>query len=149
MKAETKIFRPTCSLQSGILAEIGLPVRGQALLSAVRNGFDVCVFLQLASLLDSDANQLAGWLGLSSTTLNRRLKLGRFNCAESDKILRAAEVFSSAVRLFEGDRTSAFRWMKAPLKALGGVAPLDMLKTGVESGFTFTLIGQLERGIFV
>ncbi|MFT6463595.1 antitoxin Xre/MbcA/ParS toxin-binding domain-containing protein [Halopseudomonas sp.] len=149
MKVENKNFRPSGCQQDGIFTEIGLPERGQALFSAVNNGLDTHVFLQLASLLGSDANQLARWLGLSNTTLNRRLKLGRFNCVESDKMVRAAEVFSSAMRLFEGDRRSALCWMKTPLQALGSVAPIEMLKTGVESGSALNLIEQLEHGLFV
>jgi putative toxin-antitoxin system antitoxin component (TIGR02293 family) len=148
MIAEVKTFKPSNNKTTGIWSEVGLPSRGQALHVAVAEGIATAVYASLAKAMSSDTQELSKLLFISATTAHRREKVGRFNTSESDKIVRATKVFVSSVGLFEGDRKSANKWMRTPVKGLGGKAPIEMLGTSVESEAVLDLIGRLEHGVF-
>lgn len=86
---------------------------------------------------------------VSSTTLARRAKTGRFNTAESDRLVALIAVFVEALSLSEGDLTATRIWMDSPVRGLGLKKPLDMLGTRVEANALLDLIGRLERGVLV
>lgn len=67
---------------------------------------------------------------------------------ESDRIYRIAEIYRSAVQLFEGDAESARSWLSEPARALGGIRPLQHLDTEAGAGEVRDLIGRLEHGVY-
>jgi putative toxin-antitoxin system antitoxin component (TIGR02293 family) len=98
--------------------------------------------------MKSNIQQVADWLGVSRTTLYRRLKSGRLSCPESDRIVGMASVLEAAARLFDDDREEAIRWMRTPLRGLGNKSPVQNLQTNVERDAVIELIYRLERGVF-
>jgi putative toxin-antitoxin system antitoxin component (TIGR02293 family) len=88
-------------------------------------------------------------ISVSPRALARRAKAGRFNIAESDRLVALIEVFEEALSLFEGDFTATRIWMDSPVRGLGLKKPLDMLGTRVEANAVLDLIGRLERGVLV
>lgn len=143
-----KIFKPNCDTPEGIYVFLSLPSRGQALHRAVRNGLDAATLRSLAEFMGSNTPQVANWLGISRTTLYRRLRSGRLSCAESDKIIAMIRAMEAAIRLFDNDRGEAIRWMRTPLAGLGDRSPLQSLRTYVESQTVIDLINRLEHGVF-
>jgi putative toxin-antitoxin system antitoxin component (TIGR02293 family) len=79
----------------------------------------------------------------------RRVKAGRFNTLESDRLVALVAVFEEAFYLFENDVAAATGWMSTPVRGLGSKRPLDMINTRVEMNAVLDLIGRLERGILV
>ncbi|MEH6387147.1 MULTISPECIES: antitoxin Xre/MbcA/ParS toxin-binding domain-containing protein [Pseudomonas] len=142
-----KTYKPQRSKTESLWEKIGLPSRGEKLHSAVREGVSYVVYERLADAGGLDIKRLSKVLLISGTTIHRRTKSGRFNTLESDKIVMFAEVLEAAVNLFEGDKEAARQWMNAPVKGLGGKAPMDMLGTNVEAEAVLDLIGRLEHGV--
>jgi putative toxin-antitoxin system antitoxin component (TIGR02293 family) len=66
---------------------------------------------------------------------------------ESDRLVRAARVFSQAVGLFEGDGNAARQWLTVPQPALGGSTPWEYAATDLGAREVEGLIGRLEHGI--
>lgn len=79
----------------------------------------------------------------------RRVKAGRFNTLESDRLVALVAVFEEAFYLFENDVAAATDWMSTPVRGLGSKRPLDMMTTRVETKAVFDLLGRLERGVLV
>lgn len=141
-------YRPSGLKKPDVWSDVGLPNRGQALFVAVNDGLQVVVFDRLAALMRCDHTSLSQHLGITSSTLRRRLGAGRFSVKESDRIVRALQVFDAAVSMFEGNRITASAWMRSPVRGLGGKSPIEFLKTHVESAAVLDLIGRAEQGIF-
>ncbi len=76
------------------------------------------------------------------------MKSGTFSIDESDRLYRLTEAIDLATKLFEGDITSAVKWIETPVKALGNKIPSDMLKTTAGIEEVINLIGRLEQGVF-
>jgi putative toxin-antitoxin system antitoxin component (TIGR02293 family) len=87
-------------------------------------------------------------LGISRTTLLRRLKSPRLGIDESEKTIRLARVFTEATELFDGDGDKAREWLKRSNRALAGKRPLDMLNTELGARQVELVIGRLREGIF-
>ncbi|WP_226299629.1 antitoxin Xre/MbcA/ParS toxin-binding domain-containing protein [Pseudomonas sp. MM213] len=83
---------------------------------------------------------------MSPTTLARRVKVGRLNSVESDRLVALIAVFEQALYLFENDVAAATGWISTPVRGLGSKRPLDMISKRVETNAVLDLIGQLERG---
>ena len=118
------------------------------LLHAVERGLPYAAFEHLVSNTLLPVDETLVLVGIPSRTLTRRKVEGRFPKDESDRLLRASRVFARALRLFEGDRTAAKRWLSTPQKALGHQSPLTVARTEVGAIEVDRLMGRLEYGVF-
>lgn len=80
-------------------------------------------------VLDLDKKTLARILSVSVATLNRRLKAQvSLPQREAESLCRLARIADLASRMF-GDDAKAWRWLRHPVRALGGACPVDLLST--------------------
>jgi putative toxin-antitoxin system antitoxin component (TIGR02293 family) len=90
----------------------------------------------------------ARWLRIAGASqLANNARPDGLGCVEEED-LRASRVFAHALRLFEGDRTAAKRWLSTPQKALGHQSPLTVARTEVGAIEVDRLMGRLEYGVF-
>lgn len=92
--------------------------------------------------------EVSRMVSIPQRTLTRRQGGGRLGPDESDRLLRASNVFDRAVDLFEGDAAAARRWLLTPQPALGGETPLEFASSDVGAREVEHLIGRLEYGVF-
>nr|WP_019579108.1 antitoxin Xre-like helix-turn-helix domain-containing protein [Pseudomonas mandelii] len=142
-------YQPDQCVPVGILEAIGVPSRGTKLYELVHQGFSFESFVQLATLLQIPRAEISQAIGVSPSTLTRRAKAGRFNTAESDRLIALIAVFEKACVLFQNDAGAARKWMTTPVRGLGRKRPLEMLRTRVETSAVLDLIGRLETGVLV
>ena len=114
----------------------------------IERGFPFKALESLAAISGLSAGSIASVLGIPERTLARRRVAGRFAPEESERLLRLAHVFESAVELFEGDVAGAVTWLNSPRKALGHITPLAYSRTEVGAREVENLIGRLEDGVF-
>ncbi|HEY2830136.1 MAG TPA: antitoxin Xre-like helix-turn-helix domain-containing protein, partial [Thermoanaerobaculia bacterium] len=95
-----------------------------ALLREVEKGLPYRAYERFADSLGAPADEVLKVIGIPRRTLIRRKSEGRFSSEESDRLLRAARVFASALDLFGGDGAAALEWLSEPQIALGGSIPL-------------------------
>ncbi|WP_299260624.1 antitoxin Xre/MbcA/ParS toxin-binding domain-containing protein [uncultured Kushneria sp.] len=140
-------YRPTPTKGVGFWGQIGIPSRGRKLHEALHDGIAYGVYPKLAKASGIEPKALARYVNIASATLGRRAQSKRFTCDESDRLYRFAELFKTALDLFEGDHARAREWVLKSNPGLGGRAPVEMIKTSAEHRTVLNLIGRLEHGV--
>lgn len=115
--------------------------------ATIRAGLPMVEFEGLQELLGLSAEGLAGYLGISRSTLVRRRKSGRLDMQESDRLLRYARLYARAEEVL-GGAGSAREWLRAPARALGFASPLEFAETEAGSREVENLLGRIEHGVF-
>jgi len=119
-----------------------------ALLREVEKGLPYRAYERLSHSLGATADDLSRLVGIPRRTLVRRKTEGRFSPEESDRLLRTARVLARAIDLFEGNRSAALEWLSEPQPALGGLIPLDLVRTEVGARKVEALTVRLEQGVY-
>ncbi|MEJ6680235.1 MAG: DUF2384 domain-containing protein [OM182 bacterium] len=123
--------------------------RKEHLQKQLRQGFSIDVLTALTAAYGLEQKTMSRVLRIPTSTLTRRKKTGdKLRPSESDSALRYARLLASAVRLMEGDRKAASRWMVEPKALLNGESPLDWAETETGARDVENLIGRLEQGVF-
>lgn len=112
----------------------------------VREGLPVDSVEKLAEQIQVTSASLQRHLKLSKQTYARRRRVGRLSVDESDRVVRYADLFRSAVELL-GEANAAAQWLRAPAPALNGETPMDRATTEFGARDVIRLIGRLEHGI--
>ena len=112
----------------------------------VREGLPVDAVEKLAEQLLVTSASLQHYLKLSKQTYVRRRRQGRLSVDESDRVVRYADLFRSAVELL-GNANAAVQWLSTPAPALKGETPLDHATMEFGARNVIRLIGRLEHGI--
>ena len=143
-------------MTSEAIAEVlgGRKVLGKAVKKAddlanlVRKGLPAGSVRVLAHKLDVGNGLLSQKLGIPQRTLTRRLsRRSRLTAAESDRTVRLARMYASAVEMI-GDEEKAVEWLRTPNRALGGERPLDQLDTDVGAREVEDILGRLAYGVY-
>jgi putative toxin-antitoxin system antitoxin component (TIGR02293 family) len=114
----------------------------------VRKGLPASSVTALAEKLDMGNNVLSRKLGIPQRTLTRRLsQRSRLTTAESDRTVRFARVYASAVEMI-GDEDKAVEWLRTPNRALGGERPLDQLDTDLGAREVEDILGRIAYGVY-
>jgi putative toxin-antitoxin system antitoxin component (TIGR02293 family) len=143
-------------METAAIAEVlgGRKVLGKAVKKAddlaqlVRKGLPASSVTALAEKLDMGNTVLSRKLGIPQRTLTRRLSLrSRLTAAESDRTVRFARVYASAVEMI-GDKDKAVEWLRTPNRALGGERPFDQLDTDLGAREVEDILGRIAYGVY-
>ena len=128
---------------------LGRPIkRPDALAQLVRRGLPATSITALAGKLHIANSALSQKLGIPQRTLTRRLsQASALTPAESDRIVRMARVFATAVELI-GDQEKATEWLRTPNRALAGERPLDQLDTDPGARMVEDILGRIAYGVY-
>lgn len=140
-------FTPPPRPVPGILHELGLSSHPNDLIAAVKSGLSIRVFRAVAEALGVSDAELARLAGISGTTLTRRKRAGTLAPDESERVLRLARLLHRAAEVLDGADAAA-SWLKAPNRALGGLAPLAYAETEVGAREVENLLGRIEYGVY-
>jgi putative toxin-antitoxin system antitoxin component (TIGR02293 family) len=111
------------------------------------DGVSPALVLLLAEKLRLSPARIAGLIGLSRATLDRKLRdRDRLGLVESDRVVRYVQLWKLAIGLW-GSEAAAQQWLTAGEQALGGIAPLDHAMTGAGARQVEDLMGQIAHGI--
>lgn len=119
-----------------------------ALLRSVEKGFRFTALEHLRRNVALSTDELEQVLGIPSRTLARRKSEGRFHPEESDRLLRAARIYARVIEVFESDARAASEWLTTPQTALGGLPPLELVRTELGAREVEALLDRLEQGVF-
>ncbi len=119
-----------------------------ALAELVREGLPVKSLLLLADRLQLRQAEISEKIGIPQRTLTRRLaQHARLTAVESDRAVRLAQVFSTAIETL-GDEEKAAAWLKTPNRALRGARPLDQLDTDPGVREVENVLGRIAYGVY-
>ena len=118
-----------------------------AVIHRVRAGLPYAALNAVATRYGIPVAALARVIDLPARTLARRKKEGRFSATESDRLARVARAAASAEDVLE-NRDNAGRWLQKPNRALGGVAPLDLLSSDLGAEQVETILVRIDYGVY-
>ncbi|GHB41438.1 hypothetical protein GCM10008106_23210 [Mongoliitalea lutea] len=109
-----------------------------------RDGLRKESFESLKAIAGLDYNTLAGALGISAKTIQRKEV---FDTIQSEKMFELAELYAMGISYFglEGFR----RWMERPLFSIGNRKPLDLIDVSEGLDILKSEIMRLQHGIAV
>ncbi|MCY1540406.1 putative toxin-antitoxin system antitoxin component [compost metagenome] len=119
------------------------------MVDAVQSGFPVAWVDEIAARLNLARRSVAPYLGVSESTLRRRVSQGWLTTAESDRLYRLASTLNLCTELFEGNAEAAAAWMLRPQFGLDGHCPIELLSTHTGTELVRDLIGRLEHSVLV
>ncbi len=143
-------------MTSAAIAEIlgGRKVLGRSVKSfaelgeLVRQGLPSGSLIVLGAKLDLKNAALSKKLGIPQRTLTRRLsRHSRLTAAESDRTVRLARVYATAIEMI-GNVEKAAQWLRTPNRALGGAIPIDQLDTDLGAKEVENLLGRIAYGVY-
>lgn len=111
------------SVSGSIWEALGLPSRGTRLRDLIHVGLSFELLDQVASLLQMQRADISNALCMSPAMLARRVRTGRLNTAESDRLVALIAVYEASLSLFENDAVAAKKWMNSRVRGLGSRRP--------------------------
>lgn len=126
------------------LKEMNLP----SLIRLIDKGLPWSTVPAFARISGFSQQELADFLGIPARTFARRRHSGTLDPAESERLLRLAEIFVAAKGLFAGDQDGARQWLTSPVRGLNNARPIDYARTELGAREVRNLIGRLEDGVF-
>jgi putative toxin-antitoxin system antitoxin component (TIGR02293 family) len=116
-------------------------------IAEVREGLPLSELTQLAQTLSISHDQLAGILGITVRTLQRKAGADeRLGPAASDRLARVKRILELANHVL-GDQHRASRWMTSASRPLGGELPLQLLDTDIGTQRVEQELYQIKYGI--
>jgi putative toxin-antitoxin system antitoxin component (TIGR02293 family) len=126
---------------------IGLKKRELSeIIASIKEGLPATALDRLSREIGVPENKLATTVNIAQRTLTRRKKEGRFNTAESERVLRIARLYERALEVL-GDVKATQAWFTSPVKGLGYKTPLDFADTEPGAKEVEDLLGRIEDGV--
>ncbi len=114
----------------------------------VRKGLPADALAVLGARLELNNIALSGKVGIPARTLSRRFSQhSRLTAAESDRAVRMARVYATAVEMI-GNAAKAAAWLRTPNRALGGGLPIDQLDTDLGAKEVENILGRIAYGVY-
>jgi len=127
-----------------------MPFMGYPQISIVRaleQGVDARIVEQLKSYIPFSIQ--CQTLGLSETSLKRRIKLNKkLNVKQADNLLQLAISWHVLINFFNHDRQLLSSWLYTDLPALDGTTPASMLSTNFGRGVLSETLESMKFGEF-
>ncbi|MBC7980503.1 MAG: DUF2384 domain-containing protein [Armatimonadetes bacterium] len=117
------------------------------LIAQLSAGLPIAELRKLAVALKMNIEKLAVLLGISPATLHRRVKQGKLDARESERLVRYARLLGIANDVFES-QDAGRAWLAAPQFGLGGQMPLEYARTEVGAREVESLLGRIEHSVF-
>lgn len=112
----------------------------------VRHGLPIGVLDAMLEGSVIEAAEVFGWIIPRRTLAHRQKKKQRLSLEESNRISRVARIFALALDTFGNDE-KARRWLRKPLRQLGGRTPMQALETELGAHQVETILGRIGHGI--
>ena len=118
------------------------------MLAKIKRGLAFHSIERLEHALQSSRKEIASVLSIPSSTMTRRKKEGILHVDESDRVVRVAQLFDSAMAMMQSNRNAAIAWLRTPLEILDGESPLERSATEMGARDVEDLIGRIRHGVF-
>ena len=117
------------------------------MLTLSRQGLPKSGLMALAQKISLTLNEFANILHLSERTLQRYDDNAIIKVEYAEKAVELARLYTRGHEVF-GSLDKFKTWMKTPLHAFKGEAPVSLLDTSIGFDMVFKELGRIEHGIF-
>lgn len=105
---------------------------------------------QLAILMQTDMSSICQLVGISRSTVARKLKMGApLSTSQGTKVYGVVQALDAALSLNKNDTAKALSWLNRPARGLGGVAPATLLNTPMGVQAVVDLVGRIQHGVCI
>ncbi|WP_324020087.1 antitoxin Xre/MbcA/ParS toxin-binding domain-containing protein [Aeromonas hydrophila] len=105
---------------------------------------------QLAILMQTDMSSICQLVGISRSTVARKLKMGvALSTSQGARVYGVVQALDAVLSLHEYDTTRALSWLHRQAWGLGGVAPDQLLNTPMGVQAVVDLVGRIEHGVCI
>lgn len=127
---------------------LGADLRSSAdAIEIIKRGIPAQAMGRLIAHLDISQSEFSRITGIARRTIARRVGAARLKQDESNKVYRLASIVAAAEQVFGSEQKSR-AWLGHPNRALGGVAPLQMLQTDIGTEQVRKVLGRIEHGVY-
>jgi putative toxin-antitoxin system antitoxin component (TIGR02293 family) len=117
--------------------------------SEILEGLPLIRVFRVAEELDIAPASMAQRIGVSRSTFHRKRKTKEpLSAHESDALTRHSQLMAQAVAVFDGDVSAARQWLSCPQIGLGGMIPLDLVRTTVGFREVEKLLTRINYGVY-
>ncbi|WP_323922634.1 antitoxin Xre/MbcA/ParS toxin-binding domain-containing protein [Aeromonas caviae] len=103
---------------------------------------------QLAILMQTDMSSICQLVGISRSTVARKIKTGTpLSTSQGARVYGVVQALDAALSLNKNDTAKALSWLNRPAWGLGGVAPAEVLTTQMGVLAVVDLVGRIEYGV--
>jgi len=144
----TEALRSDPSGSSCYVALLGLPIDALPnIVALVQHGAPFGLLEGFQRTVGLSVEQIGALVQIPTRTLTRRREIGHLRPDESDRLFRAARVFSRVLALYDGKLDEAREWLASPQRGLGGAVPLTLAATDHGAQTISDIIGRMEYGL--
>ena len=105
---------------------------------------------RLAELMNTDSGLICRLAGISRHTVARKLRIGApLSISQGARVYGVVQALNAALSLNKNDTAKALSWLNRPAWGLGGVAPVELLKTPMGVQAVVDLVGRIRHGVCV
>jgi putative toxin-antitoxin system antitoxin component (TIGR02293 family) len=101
----------------------------------------------LAEVYGLTDREMARILNLSERTYHRYKEEARLDVSASDRLLQLKKLLQYGEQVFD-ERGKFTRWMRRPLRVLGGKTPLELMDTNTGTKLVENTLGRIEHFVF-
>ncbi|MCF5860067.1 antitoxin Xre/MbcA/ParS toxin-binding domain-containing protein [Aeromonas veronii] len=130
----------------GLLTILSLPKLPIHAHIEILAGLSYDIVIKLSRLTQIDEFTICQLANVTATKGHKQEKKV-LSAKQSVRLYIFVRIFDAALRLFNGDVSSAIQWLKSPSRALGDESPIQMLSTPPGAEAVMDLIGQIEHGV--
>lgn len=123
------------------------PRNALELVASIRSGLSFASYEAVAKRAHLTTEEAVSALLIPRRTLFRRKSEGTLDVASSERVVRLARMTARALEVFDEDEIAVARWLRSPLRPLGGATPLSLLDTDVGAQEALDVLGRIEEGI--
>ena len=137
--AQTTVWEAVLGLKSSSTLE---------LLSEVQSGLPTGVFNRFADVAGVSREALAGAIGVSLRTVQRRGEAqANLDTVPSERLVRLADLYRRAAEVV-GDDNLARQWMQTPREVFGDRTPFELAGSELGAREVEDLLLRVEHGVF-
>lgn len=115
--------------------------------SLLRAGLPYPALESVMKTLGLSREEVSELLSVPLRTLARRKREHRLHADESDRLFRLARIAARAVEVL-GSKQNAASWLRQPIRALNGAAPIALLDTAAGTEQVDEILGRIEYGLY-
>ena len=137
--------KPHCAR---LVMSLGIPSDPLSVHSWIVTGVSPEIIIRLVKSVRSDIKTICHLVGISKSTIIRKLKNGiPLTPEQGSRVYSVIQVLDAAISLHNGDFAMAMSWLHCPAKGLGGEIPMNILTTPSGVQAVVDLIGRIEHGV--
>ncbi len=131
-----------------LIMSLGIPSDPLSVHSWIVTGVSPEIIIRLVKSVRSDIKTICHLVGISKSTIIRKLKNGiPLTPEQGSRVYSVIQVLDAAISLHNGDFAMAMSWLHCPAKGLGGEMPINLLTTASGAQAVIDLIGRIQYGV--